>query len=165
MDDEGFDRYLGHAGESDKLIDDLALRLKLDNKTKKQIQFAAMNHMKMHDLLKISNNKIAQLMDNDAFEILVKVAEADAKSRGKMFNEKEWTQIINKIGELKERFKDRKAIEAIKKVVNGRWIMDLKGLKGGPEVGRIINQTVEWILDNNININDTEEIANFIKKV
>ncbi len=43
--------------------------------------------------------------------------------------------------------------------------MELRGLKGGPEVGRIINTTVEWILNNNININDTEKIKEYILKV
>jgi hypothetical protein len=66
---------------------------------------------------------------------------------------------------LKERFKDRKAIEAIKRVVNGRWVMELKGLKGGPEVGDAIGQTVEWILNNNIDINDTEKIKDYILKI
>jgi len=163
LDAEGIHRYFGHAQEADKIIDDLAKRLTMDLKTKKTIQFAAINHMKMHDLLKISNNKIAQLMDNDAFDILVKVSEADAKSRGKLFDAKGWQKIIDKIAELTERFKDRKAIEAIKKVVNGNWVMQLTGLKGGPEVGRIINTTVEWILDNSIDINNNEAIGKFIK--
>jgi len=166
IDGEGLHRYLGHASKADQLIDSIAQRLSFDKKTKKSIQFAAINHMKMHDLLKMSNNKIAQLMDNDAFDILVKVAEADAKSRGKMFDEKEWNQIVNKIAELKERFKDRKAIESIKKVVNGLWVMQLRNIKkGGPEVGRIINTTVEWILNHNIDINDTEKIAEYIRNL
>jgi tRNA nucleotidyltransferase (CCA-adding enzyme) len=162
IDDEGFHRYLGHAMEADHIIDDIAKRLKFDNDTKKKIQFAAINHMKMHDLLKMSNNKIAQLMDNDAFDILVKVAEADAKARGKLFDKQGWQKIIDKIDEIAERFKNHKAIESIKKIVNGNLVMQLRNLKGGPEVGRIINKTVEWILDNGIDLNDTKEIENFI---
>jgi tRNA nucleotidyltransferase/poly(A) polymerase len=162
IDDEGFHRYLGHAMEADHIIDDIAKRLKFDNDTKKKIQFAAINHMKMHDLLKMSNNKIAQLMDNDAFDILVKVAEADAKARGKLFDKQGWQKIIDKIDEIAERFQDHKAIESIKKIVNGNLVMQLRNLKGGPEVGRIINKTVEWILDNGIDLNDTKEIENFI---
>jgi hypothetical protein len=165
VDEKGIHRYLGHAQEADKLIDDLSARLKLDNDTKKKIQFAAINHMKFHNFLDMSNSKIAQLMDNDAFDILMAVAEADAKARGKLFDDKEWQKIVDKINELKEKFKDRKAIEAIKKVVNGNLVMNLRGLKGGPEVGKIINQTVDWVLDKNIDINDTEKIKDYILKI
>jgi len=165
LDAEGIHRYFGHAQEADKIIDDLAKRLTMDLKTKKAIQFAAINHMKMHDLLKMSNYKIAELMDDDGFDILVKVAEADVKARGHLFDKVGWQKIIDKIAELRERFKDRKAIEAIKKVVNGHWVMELKGLKGGPEVGKIINTTVDWILNNGIDINNTEEITKFIKEL
>ena len=166
LDADGKHRYFGHAQAAENIIEDLAKRLTIDNDTKKKLQFAAINHMKIHELLKMSNSKIAELMNNDGFEVLMKVAEADAKARGYMFDEKEWQQITNKIAELTEKFKDRKAIEAIKKVVNGNRVMQLKGItKPGPEVGKIINQTVQWILDNNINISDTDKIAEFIKRI
>lgn len=163
--DKGLPQYIDHAKKADHLIDDIADRFALDKDTIRKIQFAAINHMKMHDFLNMSNNKIAHLMDDDAFDILVKVGEADAKSRGKLFDAKNWQDIVDKIDQLAEKYKDRKAIEAIKKVVNGRWVMDLKNLPGGPEVGRVINQTVEWILDNNIDINDTEKIKDYILKL
>ena len=119
FDAEGMHRYFGHAQAADKIIDVIADRFHLDNDVRKKIQFAAINHMKFAELLKMSNSKIAELMDNDAFDILVKVSEADARARGKLFDEKEWNAIMAKIAELTEKFKDRKAIEAIKKVVNG----------------------------------------------
>jgi len=165
LDAEGKHRYFGHAQAAEDLIETIAARFHLDNDMKRKLQFAAINHMKIHELLKMSNSKIAELMDNDGFEVLMKVSEADAKARGRMFDQKEWDQITNKIAELSERFKDRKAIEAIKKVVNGGWVMQLRGIKGGPEVGRIINTTVEWILNNNIDVKDIDKIAEFIKGI
>ena len=92
--------YHGHASESKSIINDIATRLHIDNKTRDIILFCAENHMKIHELLKMSNSKIAELMNNDGFEVLMKVAEADAKARGHMFDEKEWQQITNKIAEL-----------------------------------------------------------------
>jgi len=165
LDDKGMHRYMQHAKAADELIDTIAKRFALDNETTRKVQFAAANHMKMHELLKMNNSTIAKLMDDDAFDILVSVAEADAKARGDLFDKEAWQKIINKIAELKERFKDRKAVDAIKKVVNGRWIMELRGLKGGPEVGRIANQTVDWVLNHNIDINDTEKIKDYILKI
>lgn len=164
LDADGKHRYFGHAQAADEIIEDIAQRFHLDNKSKKAIQFAAINHMKMHDLLKMSNSKIAQLMDDDAFDILVKVAEADAKSRGKLFDKQGWQQIMNKIDKIASTFEDRKAREAVKKVVNGRWVMELRGIKKpGPEIGRIINTVMDEILNKNININDKETIAKLIQ--
>ena len=163
--ENGMHKYLQHAKAADDLIEIISQRFALDNDSTRKIQFAAANHMKMHDLLKMSNSKIAKLMDDDAFDILVKVSEADAKARGKLFDARGWQSIIDKIGELAEKYKDRNAIEAIKRVVNGRWVMELKGLKGGPDVGNVIGQTVEWILNNNVDINDTEKIKDYILKI
>ncbi|MDD5651691.1 MAG: CCA tRNA nucleotidyltransferase, partial [Candidatus Nanoarchaeia archaeon] len=58
VDDQGFIHYLRHAQEADKLIDQIADRLKFDNETRTKIQFAAINHMKIHEFLDMSNSKI-----------------------------------------------------------------------------------------------------------
>ena len=75
--------------------------------------------------------------------------------------------ITKKIDELQQRFKDKNAIDKIKKVVNGHIVMKLKGLtqKDGPKIGKIINTTVAWILDHNISLEDTDKIYDFIKNV
>ena len=166
LDADGKHRYFGHAQAAENIIEDLAKRLTIDNHTKKKLQFAAINHMKIHELLKMSNTKIAELMDNDGFEILMKVAEADAKARGHMFDKNAWKQITDKIAELTEKFKDRKAIESIRKLVNGKWVMQIKGItKSGPEIGRIINNTVGWILDNSIDLKDIPAIQKHIEEL
>nr|MDD5651406.1 hypothetical protein [Candidatus Nanoarchaeia archaeon] len=150
----------------DKLIDQIADRLKFDNETRTKIQFAAINHMKIHEFLDMSNSKIAELMNNDAFDILIKVAEADARARGKLFDDVEWQKILSKINDIAIKFKDKKAKDAVKKVVNGNWVMGLKGItKPGPEVGRIINTTVDWIIDSGIDMNDTKAIEDYIKSI
>jgi tRNA nucleotidyltransferase/poly(A) polymerase len=166
IDDQGFIHYLRHAQEADKLIDQIADRLKFDNETRRKIQFAAINHMKAHEILAMSNSKIAELMNNDAFDILIKVAEADARARGKLFDDVEWQKILSKINDIAIKFKDKKAKDAVKKVVNGNWVMGLKGItKPGPEVGRIINTTVDWIIDSGIDMNDTKAIEDYIKSI
>jgi hypothetical protein len=40
------------------MIDAIAERLKMDNKTRDALVFATLNHMKIHDLLDMSNNKV-----------------------------------------------------------------------------------------------------------
>jgi len=48
-------------------------------------------------------------------------------------------------------------------VVNGNWVMQITGVPAGPELGRIINTTVQWILDSNIDLRDIDKIAEYIK--
>jgi hypothetical protein len=140
--------------------------LKLDNELRDAILFAAENHMKVGDFLDMSNNKIAQLMSNKNFDLLMKVAEADWKSRGEAkFDQKEWDDIQKKIANIKEKFKDNDVIKAIRKVVNGNLVMSLRPeIKPSKAMGDIIDKTTAWILDNNIDIvKDINKIEDFIK--
>ena len=63
---------------------------------------------------------------------------------------------------LKERYKDQGKKDQIKKVVNGQLVMDLLGIPPGKKVGEVVNATMEWILNNNIDMNDVDKIRAFI---
>ncbi len=156
------DHYFGHAEEGKQFVEEIAERLKLDTKTKEAILYAVLNHMKIHDFLELSNSTVIQLMDSPYWEVLKATAEADSRARGEIFDDKEWAKIIERIAKMAEGAANRKQIEAIKKVVNGRWIMELKKIKPGPEIGRIINKTVEWIQNNDIDITNTDKIKEYI---
>ena len=160
--DETGHHYFGHAQQSSDMIDKIADRLKLDNRTREALKYSAVNHMKFHDLLDISPSKVVNMMQDPNWDILVSVAHADAKARGELFDEKEWSLIMRRVDELRERFKGKQATDSIRKVVNGKLVMDLLNIKGGPELGDIIKKTVEWILDNNIDIEDMDSIKNKI---
>lgn len=162
---KGKHTYYNHAKESVNIIIDIADRLRLDNKTKKALIFSAENHMKMHDFFDMSNNKIMKLIQNDNWDLLYNVAMLDDKARQHLFNNKKWEDILKKVSELNSRFNDQKSKEKIKKIVNGDIVMKLTGLKQGKKVGDIIKSTIEWIYNNNININNTKQIHDYIKEL
>lgn len=163
--DEKGEHYFGHAEEGKELVEQIAQRLKLDSNTRDAILYAVLNHMKIHDFLELSNSNVIKLMDSPYWEVLKSTAEADTKARGEIFDEKEWTKITQRIAKMAEGAANRKQLEAIRKVVNGRWIMELKGMKGGPEVGEVIAKTVGWIQDNDIDITDIHKIEEYIKSL
>jgi len=167
MDEKGRITYFQHHKEGAEMVDQIAQRLKLDTKTKNAMKFATLNHMKIHDLLKMSNKKIIQLMNDPNWATLLAVGEMDARARGKMFNKKEWDAIKVKIDAITRQFADKgtDALTNIRKVVTGSLIMRLKRIKPGPAVGRYIQKTVDWIADNNINIKDEAKIKKFIKQL
>jgi len=163
--DEKGDHYFGHAEEAKEFIEQIADRLKLELKTKDALLFSAMNHMKMHEILKMSNSNIIKLMESPYWEVLKATAEADNKARGELYDDAEWKEITNKLAKLAEGSANRKQLEAIKKVVNGKWVMELRNIKGGPAVGKIISDTVSWIQDNEIDISDLDKIKEHIMGV
>lgn len=163
LDDRGKHTYHGHAKASMDLIDKIADRLKLDNKTRKALIFAAGNHMKMHDFFNMSNSKIMKLIQDDNWDVLYNVSLLDDKARLHLFNQKTWDSIKKKVEELTLKYKNKKSQEELRKVVNGYTVMKLTGLKPSKQLGDIINKTIKWILDNNINPKDTRKIHNYIK--
>lgn len=163
--DDGKVQYLGHARAGVELIEKIADRLKIDNDTKEALIFASENHMKLHDLVNMSNKKIYQLIKNKNWDVLYNVGLADSKARGHLFSQEEWNKVVLKIEEITEKYANFDFEQSIKKIVNGKMVMELKNIKPGPEVGQIINQTIEWVLDNDIDINNIEKIKNYIKDI
>jgi tRNA nucleotidyltransferase/poly(A) polymerase len=160
--DNGKVQYLGHAQAGISLIEKIANRLKMDNDAKDALIFAAENHMKMHNLLNMSNAKIYALIKNKNWNVLYNVALADQKARGNLFQKADWDKTVERIEDVTNKYANQDFQKAIKKVLNGEMVMQLKGLKPGPEVGKIINQTMDWILNKNIDINDIEKIKRYI---
>jgi hypothetical protein len=121
--------------------------------------------MKMHSILKMKPSKIATLMDDPNWEVLKSVAYADSKARGHLFSQKEWDDTVAGLGELLNRFQGKNIGNAVKAVVNGSLIKKLRPeLKPGPKYGEIIAATIEWVLNNNIDLKDINTIENFIKE-
>jgi len=160
--------YYGHGSAGIPLIIEMAKRLKIDNNLKEAMIFISDNHMLIHDFLELSNNTIFILMQNPYWNILIQVAEADARSRGNIFDEDEWNRILQRIDSMKEKYSNAQEIAKIKNIVNGYKVSELTGIdlkKDGIKIGKIIKQTIQWILDNNIDLNNVSEIEDYIKGI
>ena len=159
QDENGLHRYFGHATKSAKMIDGIADRLKMSNDQKESLKFAALNHMKMHDLLKMKPAKVMRMMNDPNWDILMAVAEADVRARGELFDQAEWDKMIEYIDKLKDRAKSGSDVNSIRKLVNGKWVMDILGMtKGTAELGDVIKNTVDWVVNNNIDVKDIKTI-------
>jgi tRNA nucleotidyltransferase/poly(A) polymerase len=160
--EKGLPRYLGHARKSVELVNAIADRLRMSNKEKESLIFAVGNHMKFHKILDMKPSKIAKIVSDDNWDVLVAVGKADEYARGHMFMHKgEFEKIVDKAIKVKEKFGAKQVNKQVK-MVDGKDVMRLTGLKPGPEVGKVITQTTAWILDNDIE--DKEEIENYIRR-
>jgi tRNA nucleotidyltransferase/poly(A) polymerase len=147
---EGLPRYLEHAKMSVNLVRDIANRLKMSNKDKDALLFAVGNHMKFHTILNMRPSKIAKLVSDDNWDVLLAVARADEFARGETFMHKgEFEKIVDKAIKIKEKF-GMPVVNNTLKLVDGKHVMNLTGLKPGKKIGEIIRKTTEWIIDNGI---------------
>lgn len=157
---EGLPQYLSHAKKSVELVNAIADRLKMSNKERDALVFAVGNHMKFHKILDMKPSKISKLVSDDNWDVLLAVGKADEYARGFMFKYSgEFEKIVDKAVKVKEKYGMQTVNKQIK-LVNGKDVMKLTGLKPGPKIGEIIQRTTEWIMDNNIS--DQEQINNKI---
>jgi hypothetical protein len=166
---DGIHKYHGHDCEGVKIIAEIAERMKLDNDTRDAIGFCAENHMKFHKFEDLKTNTIIKMMDSPWFQILYDVARFDSFSKcvdgvdcGDRY--RNWEKIDQMMVGLRERFKTGKIVEKIKGVVNGAWVMELTGLKPGKVLGDLMKETVSWIMDNGVDLNDLEAIKRHIQE-
>lgn len=157
---DGTPSYFGHAEEGVKLVNDIADRLRMSAKEKETLLYAVGNHMRFHLILGMKPSKIAKLVSDDNWDVLVAVAKADEFSRGhKFMTNQDFEDIVNTAIEIKKKW-GSKTVSKLMKVVDGTRIMQLTGLPSGKEVGRIIKMTTDWVIDNNIT--DQEDIDKYI---
>ena len=159
---EGLPKYLGHAKMSVELVNAIADRLKMSNSERKSLLFAVGNHMKFHNILGMKASKIAKLVTDENWDVLVATAKADERARGNAFmHAGEFEKIVDKAVKIKKKF-GMKTVNKAFKVVDGKEVMKLTGLAPGPAVGKIIRKVTEWALDNGIF--DKKKIMDKIKE-
>jgi len=118
--------------------------------------------MKMHNVFELSNSKLHKLISNDNWDVLYHTAAADRDCRGEIFDSNLGKKVEQYIEQIKEKQRTKLKDSNIRKAVNGNKVMELLNLSPGPEVGQIIQHTVNWILDEQIDITSTELIDEFI---
>jgi len=160
---EGVPTYYGHARAGVKLVNSIAERLKMSNTEKQALLFAVGNHMKFHKFLQMRPSKIMKLVNDENWDVLVAVAQADAWARGPEFKHyKSFEKIIDHAIKIKQKW-GIPQVRRVNSIVDGNKIMKLTGLSPGPKIGEIKRKVLAWVVDNNIT--DKIEIENKIKEL
>ena len=159
---DGNPQYYHHAKVGAKIVEDICNRLKFSSPEKEAIAYAAENHMKWNKILEMNPSKIARMIESPYFDILINVCRVDEFSRGEKFMKKgEFKKGLNKVFEIKEKWENR-IIEHKLKLVDGKRIMELTGLKPSATIGKIKEEVENEILDNGIDPNNQEKIDELI---
>ena len=144
VDENGRDRYFGHADVED-MITEIANRLRMSNNDADAIRFAVTNHMKFHSIVNMRASKVINLISNENFGILRGVCYCDDACRGEEFDSDRFNRILDRIEEITERHSSENL--SFERVVDGNTVMEVTGLEPGPEVGRIINRVTSYVID------------------
>ena len=160
--DNGFNNFHGHAEAAKDMVLVIAKRLKLTNKQRDAILFAAINHMKFHEIKKMKPSKILNLIYNEHWQTLKAVAFCDDICRRQMFDDKAWKETMKHIESIEKKWGDKVAAGSVK-VVDGARVMELTGLRPSKMVGEIIAQVTDIVLAKGIK--DQKEIDKLIKEI
>lgn len=158
---DGKHTYHGHAEEAKDIIDGIAKRLRMSNKEKDAILFAALNHMKLFKGNVMKPSKIIKLVNDENWGLLKAVSFCDDSCRTGMFDKKTFDDVIKNMEEISNKWGD-KTLGTVTKVIDGNRVIKLTGLKQGKQVGDIIKKVTEYVINNNIK--DAKEIDDLVMK-
>lgn len=159
---DGRVKYFNHNEIGLNLMGKVAKRLKISNKLKDTINFCILNHMKAHKLLELKNNKLLRLVMDKNWYYLYHTSKCDNAAQMHLFKKGYWKKIDERVDKLKKLYLRTKAIDKIRKTISGHLIMKIKGIPPGPKVGEYIDRTVEWVLNNPVDLKDKQKIKAFI---
>lgn len=160
--DNGWNNFHGHASAAKSIVLEIAARLKLTNKQRDAIMFAALNHMKFHELMKMKPSKILELVYNEHWETLKAVAFCDDSCRLQMFDKNKWDARLAAVEEIEKKWGSKVAGGAVK-IVDGKRVIELTGLRPSKMVGDIIAKVTDEVMARGIK--DQKEIDDLIKKI
>lgn len=160
-DESGIDHFYIHGYKSAEKAREILKRMKYDNKTIEKVYTL----IKCHDYEVYSNKSIKKLLNKIGEELfldLLKVKEADLKAQNPKFYEERHIKLL----EIKEKLNNilqKKQCFSLKDLaINGRDLTEL-GLAQGKEIGKMLNELLEMVMENP-ELNTKEELINIIKK-
>ena len=158
----GSPTFYDHDTVGVEMFGGIASRLKLSNKEREAIGFAIGHHMAFHLIMEMKASKVAKLALSPHWDLLTAVAKADEEARGcdlqatEMFNAR-----ISRAEDIRETWGKAVAGGNVS-VIDGNTVMEVTGLKPGPEVGRLIRLATTWAVDNAVT--DKKDIEGFVRQ-
>jgi tRNA nucleotidyltransferase (CCA-adding enzyme) len=158
-DESGIDHFYGHAEQSFKLAETILKRMKYDNKTIEKV----ITLVKYHDLDINHKKQIKRLLNEigeDNLRDLLKVKEADIKAQNLDFYEKRHDNLKRVEDEIDDIIGQQQCFTIKNLKVNGRDLIQL-GISQGKEIGVILEQLLDIVLDNP-KLNEKEKLIEIV---
>ncbi len=145
-DEQGIDHFHGHQEASEEMAKVILRRLKFDNETIRIVSRLIGFHDYRFPAERRSVRRAVWKVGEDLFPMLLQVKEADtmAQSLYERAEKLEWIAKVEKL--YREILKDRECLSLKDLAVTGRDLIR-EGCAPGPELGRILNEMLQDVLE------------------
>lgn len=145
--------YYRHEYIGEKMAEDICKRFRVSNKETEVIKYIVKNHLKFKDVLNMRISTLKRFLQEEHFEKLRKVAEADTLASTK----------DSKFFDFIDEFIKKSTEEELRPdpLVRGKDLLRL-GLKAGPQFSKILRDVYDKQLENAIK--SKEEAISYIKR-
>lgn len=152
--------YYGHDKAGVAIIEEIGERLKLPAKTIDVAKYCATEHMLAFRLPEMKPSKILTRIEHPYFDYLMEVSACDYGARG----DNTVSEGLQKRKDFVDRFKKTASLT---KWINGNLVMEHCNVKQGKIVGRIIQLTKNFIVENNCSDKEVVllKMQDFVKMV
>ena len=163
QDDEiGIRHFKGHGKVSGDMTDEIMKRLRFDNETREKVVQLVYYH---DSTLEVGEKYVKRWLNKigeEQFKRLLTLRRADISAQNPLYKE-DRIEKINQIEKLLEKVLSEKACFSLKDLaVNGNDLISI-GYKPGKELGRILNNLLESVINGTI-INKKEELLEGAEK-
>ena len=146
------------------MFQDIAQRLKFSNDERQAITFAIENHIKGHNIDKMSSKKVLGLRQDKNWQRLKDVMWSDESVRGNLFNPEEFDKKMDYVEKIYNDFGDREEFEKrMSQLINGKMIMELIPDIKGQDIGKVKNMVRDEIIQRKFNVS-LDEVKDLIFK-
>ena len=146
VDDKGIGHFYGHQEEGEKLASGILRRLTFDNDTIGMVKRLIRWHdYRYGDTVKSMRRTLSKI-GKDMMPLLFMVQISDVLAQNPKTFEEKLAKIKNAVDLWKKVMESGAALEIKDLEITGRDLMEL-GIKQGPELGRILKATLEYVLE------------------
>lgn len=160
LDDQGIGHFYKHSLKSEKLAENFLKRLKFDNKLIKNVTTLVREHMSI--FLKVTDKGVKRLINRvgrENIDDLFSLQMADIKGTKPPYD----MDLILNVKKCAERIINKKEPLNVKDLkINGNDLIEL-GIKPGKEIGKILNNLLQKVLENP-ELNTKENLISLIRK-
>ena len=145
-DADGTDHFKGHSEASVKIADDILRRLKFDNKTIDQVLTLVRYHDHRDAASKRSVRRTAVKVGTELMPLWFLVRRCDTMGQSVYIREEKLAQIDEYERVYQEILTEQDCLSLKAMAVKGKDLIEA-GIAPGPELGRILNEMLELVLD------------------
>ncbi len=144
--EDGKDKYKGHAKVSEQYARDIMNRMKMDNATSRAVTKLVRVHDDRMPAEPRTVRRAINRIGEDLFEDYCKVRRADVLAQS-MYLREEKTKNLDDIDALYKQILEEKQCVSLKDLAVTGSDLIAEGVAPGPEIGEILQQMLEWVID------------------